>query len=58
MPKISNDKLKDLFDTFDRNSDGYIDENEAKAMFEILGFDFSKYDVQMTTFKINNITIV
>ena len=49
MADLSDEKLMDIFELFDKNGDGYIDEKEAISMFDQMGFDYSKLEVQLTT---------
>ena len=47
MADLSDEKLREVFETFDKNNDGFIDEFEAKGLFEALGLDTSKLEVEL-----------
>ena len=52
MADLSDEKLREVFETFDKNNDGFIDEFEAKGLFEALGLDTSKLEVELLTYLI------
>ena len=49
MSDLSVEKLMEVFESFDKNEDGYVDEHEAFQLFTSLGLDTTILETKLLT---------